>query len=103
MKKLIFILTIAILAFTSCTDNTRARKYGGTEEVTLESNEKFINITWKDDDLWIIVQDTTTGDYKAKEKSSWGVWEGQIIVHNGKYVSPFTDWIEWKDTTIKHW
>ena len=74
------IVAITLLALTSCTENQRARKYGGTETIKLEPKEKFINITWKQDDLWIIVQDTITGTYYAREKSNFGLLEGKVII-----------------------
>ena len=81
MKKLMFALLVSILFIgASCTDNRRARSFGGTETVYLEPNEEFINITWKENDLWIIVKDKTTGDYYAREKSSYGLMEGRIII-----------------------
>lgn len=73
-------VAITLLALTSCTDNQRARKYGGTETINLEPNEKFINITWKQNNLWIIVQDTVSGNYYARKKSSFGILEGKIII-----------------------
>ena len=79
MRKILTV-AIALLAFTSCTDNQKARNFGGTETVKLEPNEKFINITWKQDDLWIIVQDTVTGSYYVREKSSFGMLEGKVII-----------------------
>lgn len=79
MKKLTMV-AIALLVFTSCTSNQRARNFGGTETINLEPNEKFINITWKQDNLWVIVQDTITGTYYAREKSSFGVMEGKVII-----------------------
>lgn len=79
MNKFLMV-AITLLALTSCTDNQRARKYGGTETINLEPNEKFINITWKQNNLWIIVQDTVSGNYYAREKSSFGVLEGKIII-----------------------
>ena len=75
-------IAITLLALVSCTDNQRARSFGGTETVKLEPNEKFINITWKQDNLWIIVQDTVTGTIYAKEKSSFGVMQGKVIIQN---------------------
>jgi len=78
MKKIIFL--IAVFGLLSCTDNQRARNFGGTETITLEPQEKFINITWKQDNLWVIVQDTITGIYYAKEKSSYGLMEGKVII-----------------------
>ena len=74
------IAIIALLALASCTDNQRARSFGGTETIIIEPQEKFINITWKQDDLWIIVQDTITGTYYAREKSSFGVMQGKVII-----------------------
>ena len=79
MRKLTTV-AITLLVLVSCTDNQRARSFGGTETVKLEPNEKFINITWKQDNLWIIVQDTVTGTYYAREKSSFGVMQGKVII-----------------------
>lgn len=78
MKKL-FVLFMFIVC-TSCTDNNRARHFGGTETVKLFPKEKFINITWKETSLWVITQDTTTGVFYAREKSSYGLLEGKIII-----------------------
>ncbi len=79
MKKL-SIIAILLIALSSCTENEMARKYGGTETIKLQPNERFINITWKQDNLWIIVQDTSTGDYYAREKSAFGLMEGKVII-----------------------
>ena len=79
MRKLTMI-AITLLALVSCTDNQRARSFGGTETVKLEPNEKFINITWKQDNLWLIVQDTVTGNYYAREKSNLGVLQGKVVI-----------------------
>ena len=73
-------VAITLLAFVSCTDNQRARSFGGTETIKIEPQEKFINITWKQDNLWVIVQDTITGTIYAKEKSSFGVMQGKVII-----------------------
>jgi uncharacterized protein YcfL len=79
MRKLLMV-AIILLALVSCTDNQRARSFGGTETVKLEPQEKFINITWKQDNLWVIVQDTITGTIYAKEKSSYGLVQGKVII-----------------------
>ena len=79
MKKLIFI-TITTLGLVSCTDNERARRFGGTEEVELKPNEVVLNVTWKDAEMWICTQDTVTGITYFREKSAWGVMEGTVIL-----------------------
>ena len=79
MRKLTMV-AITLLALASCTDNQRARNFGGTETIKIEPQEKFINITWKKDNLWVTVQDTITGTIYAKEKSSFGVIQGKVII-----------------------
>lgn len=74
------IIFITLLSLISCTSNIRARNFGGTETIHLEPQEKFINITWKENDLWVIVQDTITGTFYAKEESSYGLMEGKVII-----------------------
>jgi hypothetical protein len=88
MKKLQF--TSKVFAFasvllcavfiSSCTKNKRARTFGGKEEITLKANEKLINITWKKSNMWMLTEDTITHIKYFRENSSWGVWEGEIIV-----------------------
>lgn len=73
-------VAITLLALASCTNNQRARSFGGTETIKIEPQEKFINITWKQNNLWVIVQDTITGTIYAKEKSSFGVMQGKVII-----------------------
>lgn len=71
---------IALLALASCTDNERARRFGGTEQVELKPNEVVLNVTWKENEMWICTKDTTTNTVYFREKSSWGVMEGTIIL-----------------------
>lgn len=80
MRKL-FILLI-VVTMVSCTSNERARNYGGKEVIELDKNERLVNITWKQDDVWILTKTDTTKPttYSFKEKSSYGVMEGEIII-----------------------
>ena len=80
MKKFLTLAVVLTVLFISCTDNQRARRFGGTETIKIESQEKFINIAWKDDDLWVVLQDTITGIYYAKEKSSFGMMQGKVVI-----------------------
>jgi len=81
MKKNIIILLIALVSsLVSCTDNSMARHWGGTEEVKLKPNEIVVGVTWKDEsELWVCTTDTVTGITYFREHSSMGVMEGQVI------------------------
>lgn len=79
MKNLVAIL-VTILVMSSCTENVRARHFGGTETLALKPNEKVLNVTWKDNEMWVCTQDTITGLVYFREKSSWGVMEGTVIL-----------------------
>lgn len=83
MKKLVLLVLITLSLF-ACTDNQRARTFGGTERVSLAPNTKLINATWKGDELWLLtspMDSTDTGkEYQFVEKSSYGVLEGKVII-----------------------
>ena len=78
MKNFLILSAVAILTLASCTGNQRARNFGGTETIDIPEGRILVNCTWKQDDLWILTKDTTTGKMYFNEKSSWGVMEGQI-------------------------
>ncbi|HSE99768.1 MAG TPA: hypothetical protein VLA48_02640 [Nitrososphaeraceae archaeon] len=81
MKK---VLLGAILVFSmlSCTDNQRARSFGGEEVVELPENRILLNATWKESNLWVLTKDTLTNEIFFNEKSSWGALEGTIKFKN---------------------
>ena len=78
MKKLIVIATSALLF--SCTEKARTRRFGGTENVQLKPNEKLINITWKETNMWVLTEDTVTHVKYFRESSRFGIWEGEVII-----------------------
>jgi hypothetical protein len=84
MKNAILALLI-LAALPSCTENTRARVWGGTATVEIPRDQKFVNATWKDVQLWILTRkrtsvDTLREEYHFHEKSSYGLIEGQVII-----------------------
>ena len=78
MKRILIIASVAVAFLASCTDNQRARQFGGTETVDIPEGRILVNCTWKQDDLWILTKDTTTGKMYFNERSSFGVLEGEI-------------------------
>ena len=73
-------ILVTMVVMSSCTENVRARHFGGTETLALKPNEKVLNVTWKDNEMWVCTQDTITGVVYFREKSSWGVMEGTVIL-----------------------
>ncbi len=59
-----------------CTENSRAKSFGGTATLNLPPNQKLVVVTWKDDDLWYLTRpmkdNETPETYAFQEKSSWG-------------------------------
>lgn len=99
MKKTIgfalsFALTFFVLVMSnsSCTDNQKARNYGGTETFKLQPGEKLINATWKGDkgssNLWYLTRPMRSNE-KAdtiyfRESSDYGVWQGTVVFIESK-------------------
>lgn len=76
-------VSVIIIMLSSCTDNQMARSYGGTETITLKPGERLVNMTWKDENLWVLTKQDpsqTPTEYQFSEKSSYGVIEGTVIV-----------------------
>ena len=89
MKKTILILLTAIgIAVTGCTENIRARKFGGTSVNYVPDGQKVVTVTWKEAQLWVLTKPMTTNDvaetYTFTEKSSFGLLEGKAIFHEKK-------------------
>jgi hypothetical protein len=77
------VLVIGLMVGTSgC--NSAVRNFGGTMTVELPAGEKLVNTTWKDDDFWYLTrpmrEDEKPETYTFKEKSTFGVAEGTVIV-----------------------
>ena len=73
------LLFFILVVFTiSCNKNKAVKKYGGTEKIDLIENEKFLNMTWKDNNMWIITIDTMTNIGYAREYSQYGIFNGVV-------------------------
>lgn len=73
---------IFFFSMAGCTENTRVKKMGGKMTVDLPANQKLINVTWKETDIWILTKPMTSKDsveiYNFTEKSTLGILEGEI-------------------------
>ena len=79
------ILTGITLIFgnMSCTKQERVRTFGGTETIQVEPGKRVMMATWKESDLFYMVEDMPE-DYVPHDKtliesSSYGIWEAKIV------------------------
>ena len=81
MKKLIFILTLSLCLVSR--EQTITRSFGGTTVVELEPGEKLVEVTWKGDDIWYLVEPMDSNYIPKtkvfKENSRFGTLEGKVI------------------------
>ncbi len=77
-------ILILLVSLTSCTDNTRAKLYGGNKKLELPENMKLVAITWKAGDLWYLTKPMGANDsaetYTFQEESSFGIIEGSVTI-----------------------
>ena len=97
MKKFLFALFVLAIFITieSCTDQERAKQYGGTATIDLPQNEKLINATWKGtSDIWYLTKpmkrtDTAETYTLYQEKGELvnlsGNRNGKVILIEHKY------------------
>lgn len=78
------VLMTTVFLSTSCTDNQRARSWGGNMTINLEQGQKLVNVTWKDEDMWILTRPMKPGEtpetYRFVEESTWGIMEGSATI-----------------------
>lgn len=80
MKKLLILLVS--ISLLGCTENQRAKQFGGNFDVELPKGQVFKNAAWKETSLWILTEDTLNKNYIFKEYSSFGILEGEVIIKN---------------------
>jgi hypothetical protein len=51
------VILAIIFGATSCTDNQRAKSFGGTTTIHLPAGEKLVTVTWKGEaDIWYLTK-----------------------------------------------
>lgn len=84
MKNAIKLIIIIITLFAlGCTENDRAKRWGGTMTVHIPERQKLVEMTWKQGDLWYSYRPMRAGEfgerYEFVEDSTWGINEGKVI------------------------
>lgn len=86
MKKIVLSAIVAVslvFGLSSCTENRRARVFGGTATINVEKGKKVMMATWKDEGIFYMVEDMEEGyvphDKMLIESSSFGVIESKVV------------------------
>jgi hypothetical protein len=70
--------------FSSCTENNRAKNYGGTMTINLPVGQKLETITFKESNVWYLTRPMLPTDsavtHTFKEESNYGVMSGTILI-----------------------
>ena len=88
LKKFILVCLIigSLILSTGC--QYTARKLGGTTTEQLPPNTKLVNVTWKENSLWLVTRpmrsDEQPETYEFKESSIFGIMEGKIIIKESR-------------------
>jgi hypothetical protein len=81
-------LLLLAAVMIGCTENSRAKSYGGTANMELPRGKKLVVVTWKDDDLWVLTRPMHANEkaetYRFQEESSWGIWEGTYVIKESR-------------------
>lgn len=86
MKRITLLLAaiIVLLLSVACTQQERAKNFGGKATEKVAAGQKVVNVTWKDDHLWYLTRPMLATEqpetYSFKESSSWGVMQGEVII-----------------------
>lgn len=87
MKKKIagFIIFIVLaISFAGCTEQQRAKEFGGNATINLPPDVKLVTATWKQDSFWYLVRPMRANEepesYTFIESSSFGIIEGKVLI-----------------------
>ena len=86
MKKILFVI-VTVFCLTSCSQ-MMSRNFGGTTKIKLNPGERLVEATWKESNLWYLVEPMDS-DYVPKiktfkESSVFGAMEGEVIFIESK-------------------
>lgn len=79
-------IVLVVMMLSGC--NSSAKRWGGTTTVELPTNQKLVNVSWKDDSLWYLTRQMRDNEkaetFEYVEKSQHGIIEGKVIFSERK-------------------
>lgn len=80
-----FLMVAAVALMLSGCDQTMSRQFGGTTTINLPCGEKYINASWKENNLWYATHPATAGEMfytiVYRESSIVGILEGKVMFY----------------------
>ena len=85
----IVMFVFVMFVLSRCTSEQSVTKnWGGTMNIEIEPNQKLVEVTWKDDSLWLLTKDMQEQDiaenYRFQEKDVTGILEGTVFIEEKK-------------------
>lgn len=78
------LLAAVLIMLTGCTQQERAKDWGGSYTLELAPGRKLVVVTWKESNLWVLTRPMVRGEvpetYELKESSSFGLLQGVVIL-----------------------
>ncbi len=75
---------LGFVAMAGCTDNQRAKVFGGTATINIPCDQVVFDVTWKGEDLWYATQPAPSGwtpqTKRFTEYSSYGMIQGEVTL-----------------------
>lgn len=85
---LLIVILFFVIINVGCTDNMRAKNFGGSMKENLPVNMKLLNATWKQGDLWLLIKPMAPTDtpetYTFIESSAFGIMNGSVVIIESK-------------------
>lgn len=74
----------ALVLLSGCTEQQRARSWGGTATTDLPTCQKLVHMAWKESDLWFLTRPMRAGEvperYQFVQSESFGLVSGTVVV-----------------------
>ncbi len=82
------LIFICIILAVGCTENQRAKNFGGNSTYELPKRQKLVLVTWKDNNIWYLTrsmkESETAETYTFQEESSFGLLNGTVTIKETK-------------------
>ena len=82
MKVRILFVTLLLVTASACTEQDRAKRFGGNATIDVPSGHKLVNATWKESELWYLTRPMREGEAPEtvtfRESSRLGLVEGTV-------------------------